>query len=132
MSEIEEQFINAFVQPNRRPRLLKMLADGKKRSKLQARLPHSRDFRQAYMEQIPRGQQSSGSIYTLLRSFGAPENCHVISENNELDGKPMPLETALDETVGFDLATIIICIPGKLGYFEDEGMHQRFILRKSN
>ena len=44
----------------------------------------------------------------------------------------MPLEIALDEIVGFGFATIIICIPGKLGYFEDEGMHQRYILKKPN
>jgi len=44
----------------------------------------------------------------------------------------MPLEIALGEIVGFGLAAIIICIPGKLGYIEGDGMHQRFVLRKPN
>jgi len=34
--------------------------------------------------------------------------------------KEMDLETALKETVGYQMGTLISCVPGRLGYFEDE------------
>ncbi|MFY9729867.1 MAG: hypothetical protein WAK24_04620, partial [Candidatus Acidiferrales bacterium] len=58
-----------------------------------------------------------------------PENCWAISESPEMDGQLIPLLDALDEIVGRGIGTFLSCIPGVLGYFEDES--NRFILYRS-
>jgi hypothetical protein len=59
------------------------------------------------------------SFHPFTRSF---------SENSELDGKEIDLQTALKETIGYQMGTFISCIPGKLAYFEDED--GRYILER--
>ena len=54
---------------------------------------------------------------------GAPETCYALSEDSDLDGKELPLVDALSEIVGACMGTFLSRIPGKLGYFEDEGQH---------
>ena len=61
---------------------------------------------------------------------GAPDDCHVISENPELDGKRLPLDAALQQIVGFGYGTLVSCIPGRLAFFEGEGPSDRCILVK--
>jgi hypothetical protein len=60
--------------------------------------------------------------------MGAGPKCWIISEWDKLDAREMDLETALRETIGYGMGTIISCIPGKLAYFEDE--QDRYILRR--
>src|SRR5258707_9757228 len=45
---------------------------------------------------------------------GAGPSCWVISENSDLDGKEADLLLARKETIGYQMGTIISCIPGKL------------------
>jgi hypothetical protein len=66
----------------------------------------------------------------LLLGKGAGIKCWVISENAELDGKEIDLQTALKETVGRQMGTFISCTPGKLAYFEDED--GRYILERKS
>lgn len=56
----------------------------------------------------------------LLKAKGAASTCYVMSENTKLDGREMELEAALKKTVGYQMGTLISCVPGKLAYFEDE------------
>ena len=72
------------------------------------------------MVDIPRNQQHPEGILKLLQSKGAGPRCWVISENPELDGWEMELQAALQETIGRQMGSLISCVPGRLGYFEDE------------
>jgi len=72
--------------------------------------------------------QHAALIHELLVAKGAGPKCWVISEDSEMDGREFDLATALKETVGRGMGTLISCIPGKLGYFEDE--EDRFILER--
>ncbi len=69
---------------------------------------------------IPPNQQNPSALAKLLKAKGAGLTCYVMSENSRLDGQEVNLETALKETVGSQMGTLISCVPGKLGYFEDE------------
>jgi hypothetical protein len=51
---------------------------------------------------------------------GAPDTCYVISEDDDLDGKEMPLAEALKTIIGRGIGTFLSCVPGRLAYFEDE------------
>jgi hypothetical protein len=75
-----------------------------------------------------RKPANPSSLQKLLVEKGAGAKCWVISENSELDGKEIDLQTALKETIGYQMGTFISCIPGKLAYFEDED--GRYILER--
>jgi hypothetical protein len=96
------------------------LQSPKKRKKLLSELSHFKDLNPKFMVAIPAGQQNPLALAKLLKAKGAGERCYVMSENSRLDGREVDLDTALKETVGYQMGTFISCVPGRLGYFEDE------------
>lgn len=72
------------------------------------------------MVEIPSNQRNPLALARILRAKGAGATCYVMSENSQLDGREVDLEAALKETVGAQMGTLISCLPGRLGYFEDE------------
>jgi hypothetical protein len=65
-----------------------------------------------------------------LKKNGAPEKCHVISEDIDVDGKEMMLREAIEEVLGYGLGSILSCIPGRLVYYEGEGPGDRYVLKR--
>lgn len=68
----------------------------------------------------------------MLTKLGAEDYCYAISSNEEIDGKHLPLNYALEQAVGYGMPSFISCIPNKLAYFESEqgfGPPKRFILK---
>jgi hypothetical protein len=124
----EEELIRAFIPRHRQERFLEMIVKPKKRAKLLTQLSHFKALDPQFMVAIPANQQNPSSLVKMLREKGAGARCYVVSENSRLDGKEVELETALEETVGYQMGTLISCVPGKLGYFEDED--GRYILER--
>jgi hypothetical protein len=116
----EEALVKAFIDPNRRERYLEFIASPKKRVKLIKELAHFKALNPAFMVGIPTDLRNVSAIIKLLKAKGAGLKCWVISENAKLDGQELDLETAMKETVGYQMGTLISCVPGRLGYFEDE------------
>ncbi len=130
MNKQEEKFVKTFIKPNRRERYLIQLASKKRRDTFTPVLAHNFEFIPEYAIKIPPSKQSTKLIEILLNDKGAKENCHIISENKEIDGKDIPLNKALSEVVGYNMGTILICIPEKLAYYESEDIGERYILFK--
>ena len=126
----EELFARSFVYPAQRARYLTLLESKKGRRKLCDGLNHSPHLDGRFAKLIPANQQSAQSIERLLKSKDAPDMCHVMSSNPDLDNREMSLSEALLETVGMDAGTMISCIPGKLAYVELEGFDGRYILER--
>jgi hypothetical protein len=116
----EEAVVKAFIPSHRQERFLEIIAKPKKRAKLLTELSHYKALDPRFMLGIPSDQQHPPALVKLLRAKGAGSTCYIISENSWLDGREVDLETALKETVGCQMGTLISCIPGRLGYFEDE------------
>ena len=129
-AEHERVLIRAFVVAKRRDRYLSFLRTPKGREKLIAALPHSFALDERYVHLVPRHKQNAASIEAILRSKGAPDTCHVVSEWSRVDGREMPLAEALKEIVGMSMGTILSCIPGRLAYFEFEDVGYRYILER--
>lgn len=127
--EIEEATVAKFIDKNRRTRLLNLLESKKGRLKVRARLAHAVELDSRHAHHISPNQQTIESILKLLTKRGAPSTCYIISENSELDGKSLPLLTALEEIVGSGSASIISCIKGQLGYYEGEEQNERYLLQ---
>jgi hypothetical protein len=124
----EELFARKFVVANRRSRYLLLLSSDRGRKKILAGFHHCRDLDSRFAQRIPGNQQSAQSIEALLKSKGAPKTCYVISEDASIDAREMDLSTALSEIVGMDFGSLVSCIPGKLAYFEMEGLGERYLL----
>ena len=124
----EEVTIKAFILPIRQERYLEFLKSPKKRAKFIAQLAHFKHLNPKFVVGIPGNQQNPSSLQKLLAGKGAGSKCWVISENSELDGQEIDLQTALEKTVGYQMGTFISRVPGKLAYFEDE--EGRYILER--
>ncbi len=66
----------------------------------------------------------------MLKSKGAGETCHIISDIIELDGLDLPLRDALEEIESYILGSILCCVPGRLAYYKPEDPGTRYILEK--
>ncbi|MFI5070796.1 MAG: hypothetical protein ACHP8A_07890 [Terriglobales bacterium] len=116
----EEALVRAFIPVHRQERFLEIVRKPKKRAKLLAELSHFKALHPKFMVSIPPNQQNPSALAKILRAKGAGSNCYVISENPELDGQETDLDTALKKVVGYQMGTLLSCVPGRLGYFEDE------------
>jgi hypothetical protein len=63
-------------------------------------------------------------ISALLRSKGAGPTVWIISEQSNIDAQELGLEDALGRIWGRGIGSILSCIHGRLGYFEDEDEHR--------
>jgi len=131
MVEDEELLIRAFIRPERKSRLLELLASPKGRKKLRASLAHFRDLDMRFAQTLLPSKNGAGDIEATLRAKGAPDTCHILSESAALDGRDMSLGLALAEIVGRGMGAFVSCIPGKLGYFESEESGERYILARA-
>ncbi len=130
MKKAEEQFIKAFILPSKRDRYITKLSSKKGRRKFTDRFCHSLDYDPRFASIIELSNKGADEIYDSLKSKGAPDKCHIISDLEELDAREMSLKAALREVVGYNSGTVIICIPGKLAYYEGEDVKARYILSK--
>ncbi|HEY4740401.1 MAG TPA: hypothetical protein VIH76_07395 [Candidatus Acidoferrales bacterium] len=124
----EAEMVKAFVLPIRRHRYLEFLTTPKKRAKFIAQLPHFKHLNPKFAFSISGRNSNPASLLKLLAAKGAGAKCWIVSENPKLDARELDLKVALEETIGYGMATIISCIPGKLAYFEDED--GRYILQR--
>jgi hypothetical protein len=122
----ETALVNAFVLPERRARLIDSLQTRRGRENVLVSLYHFRALDPRFAISIPTANHTPSAIRELLAAHGAPTACHVMSTNRELDGRDVDLKVALAGIVGTGDGSLVSCIPGRLGYFEDES--NRFIL----
>ncbi|MEQ1822126.1 MAG: hypothetical protein ABL949_06435 [Fimbriimonadaceae bacterium] len=120
MNEHEEAFARRFVAPDRRSRYVTLLSSKRGRQKVVANLPHfgDLDFRFA----IEVTNETRSEIRKLLLEKGAPKTCYVMSGDTEWDGMEISFEDALNEVAFHSEGTLMSFIPGKLAYFELEGL----------
>ncbi|MGH9712502.1 MAG: hypothetical protein ACRD5M_04290 [Candidatus Acidiferrales bacterium] len=124
--ENEEGIVRGFILPQRQSRYLEFIKTPRRRGGFLKELAHFKHLDPLCAKRITPDHQNPGDIAKLLRAKGAPEDCWVISERADIDGRKMKLDDVLKEIVGNQMGTFVSCKPAKLGYFEDEDC--RFIL----
>lgn len=126
----EREFMDAFITPNKKDRIIELISKPKGRAKFVLGLAHFHDLDSRRTLSIPSSQHSAAAIEKLLRSRGAGDICYLISEDPELDCRRLPLDEALRRVVGYGMGTLVSCIQGRLGFYEGEGPSDRYILAK--
>jgi hypothetical protein len=126
----EATLISTFVNPIKRKHLIEILANPKRRHRATSTLAHFSDLDPSAVVRLDSTANTPSAIESALRSRGAGETCHVISENRAIDGKHLPLKVALEKVVGQGMGTLLSCVAGELGYYEGEAPSDRCILAR--
>jgi hypothetical protein len=117
----EEGFVRAFIEKSKQDRCLSFLSAQKNRSKFTVELSHFKWLDERFARPIPaKTAHTIKEIAALLRSKGAGPTVWIISEQSTIDARELGLEDALRGIWGRGIGSILSCIPGRLGYFEDE------------
>lgn len=66
-------------------------------------------------------------IRNRIRKIGDLKDCYVISENRDIDGRRLEIKSALKETIGADLGTLLVFGDAEIVYAEAEGFNNRWI-----
>jgi len=126
----EATLVSTFVNPLKRKHLIEILANPKRRHRATATLAHFQDFDLGAVVPLEGAADTPAAIESALRSRGAGDNCHVISENRAIDGKTLSLKAALEKVVGQGSGTLLSCVPGELAYYEGQAPSDRCILAR--
>jgi hypothetical protein len=126
--EHERQLVLSFIIPERQSRYLELLGKPKRRKSITSTLAHFKHLDMRYVVNIPPRKLHKAEILRFLQSRGAPDTCYALSEDDEIGGKEIPLQEALEFVVGRGIGTFVSCIPGRLAYFEDE--EDRWLLER--
>ncbi len=130
MNEHELGFTTFLAEPMQR-RIKTLLELGPKRRKdVRELLDHAVTLDRRYARHLDGSETSAGSVAATLRKHGAPKTCYLISADEGLDGREMPLEDAVDAVSGSFSGGFVSCVAGKLGYFEYEDMKSAYLLKK--
>lgn len=122
--------IQAFVSSPQKHRMLELLGSPKKRKKLVAMLNHFDALDERYASRIDPSTHTAEAVGTLLRGAGAPNLCVAMSSNPEIDDRELSLDEALAASIDGDYGTFLTCIPGRLAYYQGEGISRRFLLTR--
>ena len=124
--------VTELLAPGRRARWRELLGKGTDaaRTKALSILYHGPVVDERYATLVPAAHAAERFPWILadLRRRGAPDRCYVISNDDYLDGRSMPLDVALEGVHGSSVGAIISCVPGKLAYYEGEDPGERYIL----
>ena len=116
--EHEQAFVSAFVVPEKRARYAEFLTKPKRRVEITNRFCHFFDFIPTLAKQIPRATASE--LAPLLRARGAGDTAHVIGGRDEIDGRDLPLEQAIDDALADPSGVVVSCVPGRLALYIQE------------
>lgn len=132
MNEVEEffkDFIKRFVKQNKRERILQFLNKEKNWKKIINEFHSSNIFENKVLKEINPNKQDSESIYDILKTLGAEDECYSLLDYLENVESKWALLDKLEDSVGFTVETIIYCSKSKLGYYEGGHSKDRYILK---
>ena len=128
VSPEDEALIRSFVVSSKQERYLGFIASPRRRPKFTGALYHFADFDRACLVEIAPRDQTTEAIEVLLTRRGAPKSCYVVSTNEQIDQKTLPLAEVLRIIVGGPDGTVLSCIRWHLGYYEGESPSNRALL----
>jgi hypothetical protein len=125
---LEIKVIEKYIDKNKQERYIKFVSSDKNRSKFINDLAHFKHLKWELFDKIESSEIEK--VTSVVKQIKPPiSNCYVISENPLIDTKILTIEDALKNTIGYDMATILVFGNADFIYFEDEGFKRRFISR---
>jgi predicted patatin/cPLA2 family phospholipase len=123
--DLETKVIDRFVIKTKGERFTTFIKNDKNRDKFTKALAHFNDLRKDLFEEVKGNEYQF--IKDRIKSLGHLKDCYIISENSDLDAKRFDIETALRDTIGQGMGTLIIFGDAEVIYYEGEGPSDRWI-----
>lgn len=128
----ERHFVTSFIPKAKQERVLMFLSNPKRRTEFTRGLAHFDGFDARYATPLSGSDiHTVAAALALLRRKGADRMVWVISENQSLDNRALPLDEALEAIWGGSMGTILSCVPGKLAFFRSEEMKSDTLLQRT-
>lgn len=124
--DLETKVIKKFVDKTKQDRYLQFISTPKNRNKLINDLAHFNHFKWDLFEEV-NGNEQQIILATLQRNKVPAQNCYVISENSQLDTKTLDTTKAIQETVGYNMGTILVFGDADIIFYEGESIKSRYI-----
>jgi hypothetical protein len=125
----ERQFVASFIPKAKRERVLMLLSNPKRRIEFTRGLAHFDGFDERYTSPMSAaGVHTAAAALALLQNKGADQVAWVISEDQKMDNRALPLREALEAVWAGSMGTILSCVPGKLALFRSEEMKSERLL----
>ncbi len=72
-------------------------------------------------------------LLPILQAKGAPKMCYMLSSDDNLDGRELPLDEALTIAIHDGIHVYLAsCVPGRLGFYVDSEWYEaRWILERT-
>lgn len=121
-----EDGLARFIAREHRARFTAALGDERLRAKLRGRLAHFAWLDERYVMEV--STPAPVALARQLRADGAPAECVLLSEDDEVDGQVLALEDALRLVLHSDHAAMILCVPGRLAVFSGEAPNETTLL----
>lgn len=123
--ELEKLVIEKFIVKTKCDRYLSFVKSEKNRKKFTFQLAHFHDLRLDLFDEITGNEWEI--IEERIQSIRNIKYCFIISENSEIDQKIMDIETALNETIGKGMGTLIVFGNAEVVFYEGESPNNRWI-----
>lgn len=123
--ELEIKVIERFFIREKKERYKSFVSNQKLRQKFINELAHSPDLDFSLFSEVIGSEKQivKKSINTLRKA----DDCYVISENKDIDGHRINIDTALDETIGLGMGTLLVFGDADLVFYEGEEPNARWI-----
>jgi len=123
---LEIAVINKFVSKNKRERYVDFTQKEKTRRKFLDDLSHGQMFDDTLFQKIEGNEE--GEIKKVVKKLGV-KDCYIISENESIDGKRLPIDEALNNAISpwSDTGTILVFGDAQVIYREHEGPKNKWI-----
>jgi hypothetical protein len=122
----------AFISPDKRHRFERLYErrtrSSKDLNKWSAFMSSSEMLDPTILVPLEPSVQPSDLHRQLVR-LGAPDSCEVVTDSAKGEGRS-PLMAAINAVFGQGFGAIIVCVPGRLGYYEGEPFGDRYILHR--
>ena len=120
MYEHEQAFIRAFVVREQRGRFLGWVRFRHSRNIFVNEIGSAGILDPRYAKLIPAAEHDVEGLLARLRNLGAPKQCYLISNCEDIDEQTMDLREGLEACHRCPIETIVSCIPGKLALLDSE------------
>ena len=128
--EVERKLIELFVQKDRRERFTDRIGSPKRRKKIWDDLRDTRYFDRRYFTALRGRDKHIEAIGERLQRLGVGQRIYVMSSDEELDGRELPLREVLrllwerEEILAF-------CQASEVGFFKNHE-DDFYVLRRSS
>lgn len=122
--ELEVLTIRKYFRKEKSDRYVEFVSRSRSRSKFIGRLAHLNDLDFGKFRKLSNNEASQ--IREMARNAKF-DICYAISENKRIDGQFLDIESAIKDTIGYGMGTLLVFGSAEVVFYEGEEANDRWI-----